>query len=67
MSGSVYTLSIIGEFTTKTSRVFVPSKDIKEFFAFADAAEYHRGEYQHVYKFESMVNRKPRGVALWNE
>ena len=67
MSGSVYTMSIIGEFATKTSQVFVPAKDCKEFFAFADAAESHNGEYQYSYKFESMVNRKPRGMALWNE
>lgn len=67
MSGSVYTLSVIGEFTTKTSQVFVPAKDNKEFFDFADAAEAHKGEYRYSYKFESMVNRKPRGVALWSE
>ena len=67
MTGSVYTLSIIGEFTTKTSQVFVPAKDSKEFFAFADAAESHKGEYQYTYKFESMTSRKPRGMALWSE
>lgn len=67
MAGSIYTLCIISEYSTKESQVFVPAKDQSEFFKFADAAEAHKGEFQYVYKFAESVTRKPRGMPLWNE
>ena len=67
MAGTIYTLRIIGEFSTKESQVFVPAKDQQEFFNFADACEAHKGEFAYCYQFDSNVERKPRSVALWNE
>lgn len=67
MAGSIYTLRIIGEYSTKSSEVFVPSKDQAEFFKFVDAAEEHKGEFQYRYIYSDSVDRKPRGMSLWNE
>ena len=67
MAGSIYTLCIISEYSTKEIQVFVPAKDQSEFFKFADAAEAHKGEFQYVYKFAESVTRKPRNMPLWSE
>lgn len=67
MAGTVYTLRIVGEFSTKESQVFVPAKDQQEFFKFADACEAHKGEFAYCYQFNSNVERKPRGMLMWNE
>lgn len=67
MAGSIYTLRVISEFSTKESQVFVPAKDQSEFFKFADAAEEHKGEFKYSYRFAESVTRKPHGMSLWSE
>jgi hypothetical protein len=67
MAGTIYTLRVVGEFSTKENQVFVPAKDQQEFFNFANDCEAHKGEFTYCYQFDSNVSRKPRGVALWNE
>lgn len=67
MAGSIYTMRVIGEYSTKESKVFVPAKDQAEFFKFVDAAEEHKGEFQYRYIYSDSVDRKPRGMLMWNE
>ena len=67
MAGSIYTLRIISEYSTKESQVFVPAKDQAEFFKFVDAAEAHKGEFHYRYIYSDSVNRKPRNMPMWNE